>query len=78
MRCEEQEVAGVEQSAKFTGTQVYAIIQGEIMANTLPGRLPKQAPRMLIGMLSMPEELIMNEGSLVYHRIHAWWILVLS
>ena len=32
-----------------TGTQVYAIIQKEILANTLPGRLSKQAPRMLIG-----------------------------
>ena len=68
----------VEQSAKFTGTQVYSFIQREILANTLPGRLSKQAPRMLIGMLLMQEELIMNEASLVYHRIYAWWILVHS
>ena len=68
----------VEQSAKFTGTQVYSFIQREILANTLPGRLSKQAPRMLIGMLLMQEELIMNEASLVYHRIYAWWIIVQS
>ena len=48
-----EEVAGVGQSAMFTGTQVCAIIQREILANTLPGTLSKQAPRMLIGMLSM-------------------------
>ena len=72
-----EEVAGVEHSAKFTGTQVYTIIQREILANTLPGRLSKQAPRMLIGMLSMLEELIMNEASLVHH-IYAWWILMQS
>ena len=73
-----EEVAEVEQSTKFTSTQVYAIIQKESLANTLPCRLSKQAPRILIGMLSMLEELIMNEGSLVHQRIHAWWIIVQS
>ena len=29
-----EEVAGVEQSEKLTGTQVYAIVQKEILANT--------------------------------------------
>ena len=33
-----EEVAGVEQSKKLTGTQVYAIIQKEILANTLPSK----------------------------------------
>ena len=65
-------------SPECTGTQVYAIIQREILANTLPGRLSKQAPRMLIGMLAMLEELIMNDRSLVYHRVYAWWNLVQS
>ena len=72
-------VARVVQSAKFTGTQLYAINQREILTNTLPGRFSKQAPRMLIGMLSVLKESIDHErGSLVYHRIYAWWILVQS
>ena len=50
-----EEVAGVEQSGKLTGTQVYAIIQKKILANTLPSRLVKQAPRMLVGVISMLE-----------------------
>ena len=39
-----EEVAGVEQSKKITGAQVYAIIQKEILANKLPSRPSKQAP----------------------------------
>ena len=39
------EVAGVEQSRNFTGAQVYAIIQKEILADTLPCRPSNQAPK---------------------------------
>ena len=64
MRCEEhipriafmEKVARVEQSSKFTGTQVYSIFQKETLANTLPGKPTKQAPRIMIGMLSMHED----------------------
>ena len=65
-----EEVAGVE----LTGTQVYAIIQKEILANTLPSRPVKQAPRMLVGILSMQENLVVSESASVYHRVYAWWI----
>ena len=68
----------MEQSEKPTGTQVYAIIQKEILANTLPSRPVKQAPRMLVGIISMLENLVVSELTSVYHRIHAWWILVQS
>ena len=64
-----EEVAGVEQSDKLTGTQVYAIIQKEILANTLPSRPVKQAPRMLVGIISMLENLVVSELTSVYHRI---------
>ena len=56
-----EEVAGVEQSAKLTGIQVYAIIQKEILANTPPSRPVKQAPRILVGMISMLENLVVSE-----------------
>ena len=73
-----EEVAGVEQSEKVTGTQVHAIIQKEILANTLPSRPVKQAPRMLVGIISMLENLVGSESASVYRRIYAWWILVQS
>ena len=73
-----EDVAGVEQSEKVTGTQVYAIFQKEILANTLPSRPVKQAPRMLVGIISMLENLVVSESTSVYHRIYAWWILVQS
>ena len=73
-----EHLAGVEQTSKLTGTQVFSIVQKEILADTLPGKPSKQAPRMLIGMLSMLEDLVMSETSPVYHRIYAWWILVQS
>ena len=72
-----EEVAGVEQD-KLTGTQVYAIIQKEILANTLASRLVEQAPRVLVGIISMLENLVVSELTSIYHRIHAWWILVQS
>ena len=56
-----EEVAGVEQSEKLTGTQVYAVIQKEILANTLPSRPVKQAPRMLVGIITMLENLVGSE-----------------
>ena len=73
-----EEVAGVEQSEKLTGTQVYAIIQKEILANTIPSRPVRQAPRMLVGVISMLENLVVSELTSVCYRIYAWWILVQS
>ena len=46
------EVAGFEQLAKLTGSQVYSVIQKAIFANTIPGKRPKQTPRILLEMLS--------------------------
>ena len=73
-----EEVSGVEQASKFTASQVYSIIQREILANTLPGKPAKQAPRMLVMMLSMLEDVVVNVASPVCHRTFAWWILVQS
>ena len=65
-----EEVAGVEQSKKLTGSQVYAIIQ-KVLANTLPSRSMKQAPRMLVETISMLPNLVVSEPSPVYHCIYA-------
>ena len=35
-----------------------------------------ETPRMLVGIISMLENLVVSESSSVYHRISAWWILV--
>ena len=72
------EVAGVEPTSKFTATQVYSIIQKEILANALPGKPTKQATRMLVVMLSTLEDVVVNAASPVYQRIYAWFILVQS
>ena len=68
----------MDQLEKLTGTKVYAIIQKEILANTLPSRPVKQAPRMLVGIKSMLGNLVVSELPSVYHRTYAWWILVQS
>ena len=57
---------------------MYAIIQKEILANTLPSRPMSQAPRMLVGIISMLDNLVGSESASVYHHIYAWWILVQS
>ena len=73
-----EEVSGVEQASKLTASQVYSVIHREILANTLPGKPAKQAPRMLVTMLSMLEDVVVNAASLIYNRIYAWWTFVQS
>ena len=60
-----EEVAGVEQSEKLTGTQLHA--------NTPPSTPVKQAPKMPVGIISMLENLVVSESASVYHRNYAWW-----
>ena len=67
-----EEVAGV------TTTALYLVIQNELLANSIPGRPAKQAPRMFISMLAALEELTVNDKALPYHRENAWWILLQS
>ena len=55
-----EEVAGVEHTAKLTTSQVYLVIQKEVLANTIRRRPTKQAPRMLLVMLSTLEEVVGN------------------
>ena len=58
------EVARVEQSAKLTASQLYAVIQKEVLANTTK----------MVVMLPMLADVVTNIASLVYHRKNAWWI----
>ena len=60
----------MEQSEKLTGTQVYAIIQKEILGQHASEQACDAGS--IVGIISMLENLS------VYHRIHAWWILVQS
>ena len=66
-----EEVAGVERPQSLW-------FQRGILSNTLPEKPAKQAPRVLIVMLSMLEDVIVKAASPVNHRFYAWWILVQS
>ena len=64
--------------AKVTTTSVYLIIERELLASSLPGRLSKQAPRMLISMLTALEQLTIDDRALPYYRVYSWWVLIQS
>ena len=71
------EVAGVELTEKLTVSQVYSVIQKEVLANTIFGRPTMQAPTKHVVMLPSLEEVIVDASAPIYHRIYALWILVL-
>ena len=49
---------------------VHLVIQKELLANSIPGRPAKQAPRMFISMLAALEELTVNDKALPYYRVY--------
>ena len=63
-----EEVASVTSEAKVTTTSVYLIIETELLASSLPGRPSKQAPLMLISMLTALEQLTVDDRALLYYR----------
>ena len=73
-----EEVAGVTAQARFTTGSLYQVIQKELLANSIPGRPTKQAPKMFMSMLAALEELTVNNKALPYYRVYAWWILLQS
>ena len=73
-----EEVAGVTAQARSTTSSLYLVIQKELLANSIPGRPTEQAPRMFLSMLAALEELTVDDKSLPYYRVHAWWILLQS
>ena len=58
--------------------QSYLIVQKELLASSLPGRLSKQAPWMLISMLPALEQLTVDDRTLPSFMIYSWWVLVQS
>ena len=52
------------------------MIEKELLANSFPRRLSKQAPRVLASVLSKMEETVVNTSATTYNRVFARWILV--
>ena len=73
-----EEVAGVTAQARITTSSLYLVIQKKLLANSIPGRPTRQAPRMFMSMLAALEELTVNDKALPYYRVYAWWILLQS
>ena len=73
-----EKVAGVTAQARITTSSLYFVIQKERLAKSIPGRPTKQAPRMFMSMLAALEELAVDDKSLPYYRVYAWWILLQS
>ena len=71
-------VSGLEPSLRLTSSQLYITIYRELMTKALPGKLPRQAPRMFSSMLKALEQLVMSVSSPVYFRIYAWWTCIQS
>ena len=72
------EVTGTPLSERITASAMYDVIKREFLATALPGRIPKQAPRMLITMLSSTEDLVVDPSPLWYLWVFAWWLSVRS
>ena len=75
-----EEVAGVTAQARITTSSLslYLVIQKELLANSIPGRPSKQAPRIVMSMLAALEELTVDDKALPYYRVYGWWILLQS
>ena len=71
-------VSGLEPNLRLTSSQLYITIYRELMTKALPGKLPRQAPRMFSSMLKALEQLVMSVSSPVYFRIYAWWTCIQS
>ena len=59
---------------KRTASQMYSVIQEEVLANTILGRPTKQGPRILLVMLSMLEEVANSVSASMYHGIYGCYV----
>ena len=73
-----EEVAGVTAQARIMTSSLYLVMQKELLTNSIPGRPTNQPPRMFMSMLAALEELTVDDKSLPYYRVYAWWILLQS
>ena len=70
------ELTGTQVQDRPTSTQLYSVIYRELLTAALPSRASKQAPRMLVSMLSALENVVLCQQVLPFVRVYAWWILV--
>ena len=70
------ELTGTQVQDQPTATQLYSVICRELLTAALPGRASKQAPTVLVSMLSAVENVVTNQQVLPFVRVYAWWVLV--
>ena len=71
-----QEVAGVEE--KLTDAALYDISKKELFPSALPGKEPRQAPRLPVVVLAALEENVISVDTQVFWRVLSWWLLLQS
>ena len=71
-----EETAGTVKNENVTESAVYKLIYSELLSQAAPGRQTKQAPRLLVSMVSALELLVTNEKELPYIRLYGWWTLL--
>ena len=71
-----EETAGVPAVERLTNTQLYNVSYKELLSSASPARHAKQAPRVLVSILSALEGLVVDTEAAIYLRIFAWWLLL--
>ena len=67
---------GQNQSIDSRMASCISVIYKEMLSSATPGRLSKQAPRMLITMIAALENLVSEVDTPPYLRVFAWWLLL--
>ena len=67
-------MAGTPKAELFTEDPAYLVIYRELLSSALPGKLPKQAPRMFITVLAALEQSVASAENPVCFRVFAWWL----
>ena len=71
-----EETAGVPAAERLTNTQLYNVSYKELLSSASPARHAKQAPRVLVSILSALEGLVVGTEAAIYLRTFAWWLLL--
>ena len=71
-----EETAGVPAVDRLTNTQLYNVSYKELLSSATPARHAKQAPRVLVAILSALEGLVVDTQAAMYLRTFAWWLLL--
>ena len=71
-----EETAGVPAVERLTNTQPHNVSHKELLSSATPARHAKQAPRVLVAILSALEGLVVDTQAAIYLRTFAWWLLL--